>query len=171
MASADKPRVRFAPSPTGYLHVGGARTALFNSLFARREGGTLVPPIDDTDAARTQTELAEGILDGLKWLGIEWDEGPVLQSQRLEMYRAAAAKLLASGAAFPCYCKGAAYAGGDAAPADEQEGEGDDEGPKTQKGPACPCRELSDAERAEKDKAGLAYALRFKVPRTGVTPF
>ena len=171
MASADKPRVRFAPSPTGYLHVGGARTALFNWLFARREGGTLVLRIEDTDVERNKPELVEGILDGLRWLGIEWDEGPVFQSQRLEMYRAAAAKLLASGAAFPCYCKGAAYAGGDAASAGEQEGEGDDEGPRTQKGPACPCRDLSDGERAEKDKAGLAYAIRFKVPRAGVTPF
>src|ERR1700733_538048 len=171
MASADKPRVRFAPSPTGYLHVGGARTALFNWLFARREGGTLVLRIEDTDVERNKPELVEGILDGLRWLGIEWDEGPVFQSQRLEMYRAAAAKLLAGGAAFHCYCKGAAYAGGDAAPADEQEGEGDDEGPKAQKGPACPCRELSDAEIVEEDKAGLAYAIRFKVPRTGVTPF
>jgi glutamyl-tRNA synthetase len=168
MASADKPRVRFAPSPTGYLHVGGARTALFNWLFARREGGTLVLRIEDTDIERNKPELVEGILDGLRWLGIEWDEGPVFQSQRLEMYRTAAAKLLASGAAFPCYCKGAAYAGGDAG---EQQGEGDDEGPKMQKEPACPCRDLSDTQRAENDKAGLAYAIRFKVPRAGVTPF
>jgi glutamyl-tRNA synthetase len=170
MASADTPRVRFAPSPTGYLHVGGARTALFNWLFARREGGTLILRIEDTDVERNKPELVGGILDGLRWLGIEWDEGPVFQSQRLEMYRAAAAKLLASGAAFPCYCKGAAYTGADAAPAGEQEGEGDDE-PKTQKGPACPCRDLSGAERAEKDQAGLAFAIRFKVPRAGVTPF
>jgi glutamyl-tRNA synthetase len=171
MASADTPRVRFAPSPTGYLHVGGARTALFNWLFARREGGTLVLRIEDTDAERNRPELVEGILDGLRWLGIEWDEGPLFQSQRLELYRAAGKKLLASGAAFSCYCKGAAYAGGDAAPADEQEGEGDDEVPKAEKGPACPCRELSDSDRAEKDKAGLAYAIRFKVPRSGETPF
>jgi glutamyl-tRNA synthetase len=171
MASAAKPRLRFAPSPTGYLHVGGARTALFNWLFARHESGTLVLRIEDTDAERNKPELVEGILDGLRWLGIAWDEGPVFQSQRLDMYRAAAGKLLASGAAFPCYCQASAYAGGDARPVDEQEGEGDDEGPKTQKGPACPCRELSDSDRAEKDRAGLAYAIRFKVPRSGVTPF
>jgi glutamyl-tRNA synthetase len=171
MASAAKPRLRFAPSPTGYLHVGGARTALFNWLFARHESGTLVLRIEDTDAERNKPELVEGILDGLRWLGIAWDEGPVFQSQRLDMYRAAAGKLLVSGAAFPCYCQASAYAGGDAPPVEEQEGEGDDEGPKTHKGPACPCRELSDSDRAEKDRAGLAYAIRFKVPRTGVTPF
>lgn len=170
MTPTGKPRVRFAPSPTGYLHVGGARTALFNWLFARHEGGTLVLRIEDTDVERNRPELVEGILDGLKWLGIEWDEGPVFQSQRLELYRAAAEKLLASGAAFPCYCKGAAYAGGDAAPA-EEEGEGDDEGPKAQKSAACPCRDYSDADRAEREKAGVPRAIRFRVPRTGTTQF
>ena len=170
MTPTGKPRVRFAPSPTGYLHVGGARTALFNWLFARHEGGTLVLRIEDTDVERNRPELVEGILDGLKWLGIEWDEGPVFQSQRLQLYRAAAEKLLASGAAFPCYCKGAAYAGGDAAPVEEQEGEGDDEGPAL-KGAACPCRDYSDAERAEKEKAGVPRAIRFQVPRTGTTQF
>ena len=115
MASSGKPRVRFAPSPTGYLHVGGARTALFNWLFARHEGGTLLLRIEDTDVERNRPELVDGILEGLRWLGIEWDEGPYFQSQRLEMYRGAAEKLLASGAAFECYCKGAAYGGADAA--------------------------------------------------------
>src|SRR5271163_977427 len=136
MASEQKPRVRFAPSPTGYLHVGGARTTLFNWLFARHEGGTLLLRIEDTDIERNRPELVEGILDGLKWLGIEWDEGPLFQSQRLDMYRAAAEGLLASGAAFGCYCKPAAYGGGDAAGgahAEEPEAEGDDEGPKTSK--------------------------------------
>src|SRR5579862_3933737 len=171
MASADKPRVRFAPSPTGYLHVGGARTALFNWLFARREGGVLVLRIEDTDVGRNKPELVEGILDSLKWLGVDWDEGPVFQSQRTEMYRAAAEKLLSAGAAFQCYCKGAAYGGGDAAPAEEPEGEGDDEGPKTAKGPACPCRGLSGADRAKHAADGVAYAIRFKVPREGVTKF
>ena len=173
MPSSEKPRVRFAPSPTGYLHVGGARTALFNWLFARHEGGTLLLRIEDTDAERNRPELVGGILDGLKWLGIEWDEGPVFQSQRLELYRAAAEKLLASGAAFPCYCKGAAYSGGDAAPSEggEQEGEGDDEGPKLQKNVPCPCRDYSDGDRAEKEKAGVPRAIRFRVPRTGTTQF
>ena len=70
------PRVRFAPSPTGYLHVGGARTALFNWLFARRHGGVFVLRIEDTDAERSSAEMVEGILDGLRWLGLDWDEGP-----------------------------------------------------------------------------------------------
>ena len=83
-------RVRFAPSPTGYLHVGGARTALFNWLFARHQRGTMILRIEDTDAERNKPELVQGILDGLRWLGVDWDEGPFYQSQRLELYRAAA---------------------------------------------------------------------------------
>jgi glutamyl-tRNA synthetase len=166
------PRVRFAPSPTGYLHVGGARTALFNWLFARHEGGTLLLRIEDTDVERNRPELVEGILGGLKWLGIAWDEGPFFQSQRVELYRAAAERLLAAGAAFPCYCKGAAYAGGDAVPEhdEEQKGEGDDEA-KAPKGPACPCRDLTAAERGLREKEGAARAIRFRVPQAGVTRF
>jgi glutamyl-tRNA synthetase len=102
------PRLRFAPSPTGYLHVGGARTALFNWLFARRHGGVFVLRIEDTDVERSQAEMVTGILDGLRWLGIDWDEGPetggphapYFQSQRLDRYRAAAKQLLDSGQAF-----------------------------------------------------------------------
>src|SRR5271155_3189078 len=100
MTPTQKPRVRFAPSPTGYLHVGGARTALFNWLFARNQGGVLLLRIEDTDVERNRPELVDGILEALKWLGIEWDEGPFFQSQRLEMYRAAAARLLVGGSAF-----------------------------------------------------------------------
>ena len=102
------PRLRFAPSPTGYLHVGGARTALFNWLYARRHGGDFILRIEDTDVARSQEEMVTGILDGLRWLGIDWDEGPEIggphapyfQSERLERYRAAAKQLLDSGQAF-----------------------------------------------------------------------
>jgi glutamyl-tRNA synthetase len=102
------PRLRFAPSPTGYLHVGGARTALFNWLYARRHGGTFILRIEDTDVERSQAEMVTGILDGLRWLGIDWDEGPEVegphapyyQSLRLERYRAAAKQLLDSGQAF-----------------------------------------------------------------------
>jgi glutamyl-tRNA synthetase len=168
MTASQKPRVRFAPSPTGYLHVGGARTALFNWLFARHEGGTLLLRIEDTDVERNRPELVDGILQGLKWLGIEWDEGPFFQSQRLEMYRVAAERLLASGAGFACYCKPAAYAGADAVDA---EGEGDDEGTKQQKAPVCPCRNLTEAERAAKEKEGIRRAIRFRVPREGTTKF
>jgi len=102
------PRLRFAPSPTGYLHVGGARTALFNWLFARRHGGAFILRIEDTDVERSQAEMVTGILDGLRWLGIDWDEGPEIdgphapyfQSQRLDRYRAAAKTLLDGGKAF-----------------------------------------------------------------------
>src|SRR5713226_5424205 len=99
-----KPRVRFAPSPTGYLHVGGARTALFNWLFARHFGGTLVLRIEDTDLERSTPEMVEGILQGMQWLGLSWDEGPYYQTQRVDLYRAAAARLIASGAAYYCFC-------------------------------------------------------------------
>ncbi len=176
MDRAQKPRVRFAPSPTGYLHVGGARTALFNWLFARREVGTMLLRVEDTDVERNRPELVDGILAGLKWLGVEWDEGPYFQSQRLEMYRAEAQRLLASGAAFACYCKASSYAGADAAPSaaesgEEKEGEGDDEGPKTKKNIACPCRDLTDAERAAREREGVRPAIRFRAPRAGTTAF
>ncbi|HXW57627.1 MAG TPA: glutamate--tRNA ligase [Candidatus Cybelea sp.] len=169
MSFREKPRVRFAPSPTGYLHVGGARTALFNWLFARREHGTMLLRIEDTDVERNRPELVEGILAGLEWLGIDWDEGPFFQSQRLAAYRETAERLLSSGAAFPCYCKPAAYAGADAG--QQAEGEGDDEGAKSEKNVVCPCRDLPQAELARKQKEGLARAIRFRVPREGVTKF
>ncbi|MDP6101679.1 MAG: glutamate--tRNA ligase family protein, partial [Dehalococcoidia bacterium] len=106
------PRLRFAPSPTGFLHVGGARTALFNWLYARRHGGVFVLRIEDTDVRRSSDDLVAGILDGLRWLGIEWDEGPgvggphgpYLQSARLESYRTAVDRLLADGRAYRCFC-------------------------------------------------------------------
>jgi glutamyl-tRNA synthetase len=104
MQSPAKPRVRFAPSPTGYLHVGGARTALFNWLYARHFDGTLVLRVEDTDLERSTPEMVEGILQGLSWLGIHWDEGPYYQTQRMDLYRAAATKLLKSGAAYYCFC-------------------------------------------------------------------
>ncbi len=98
------PRVRFAPSPTGYLHIGGARTALFNWLHARRQGGTFILRIEDTDQERSTPESVQAILDGLAWLGIDWDEGPIYQTQRLASYRQYAEKLVAEGKAFRCYC-------------------------------------------------------------------
>ncbi|MGB8542654.1 MAG: glutamate--tRNA ligase [Candidatus Acidiferrales bacterium] len=166
--SAQKPRVRFAPSPTGFLHVGGARTALFNWLFAKHEGGTLLLRIEDTDVERNKPELVDGILVALRWLGIEWDEGPFFQSQRIEMYRAAAERILASGAGYACYCKAAAYTGGDSA--EENEGEGDDEG-KAAKAVACSCRDLTPEQRSAKEKEGIRPAIRFRTPRMGTTHF
>jgi glutamyl-tRNA synthetase len=98
------PRVRFAPSPTGYLHVGGARTALFNWLFARHTGGTHVLRIEDTDRERSTEEHTRVILDGLTWLGIEWDEGPYFQGEYGARHQADAERLLAEGKAYRCFC-------------------------------------------------------------------
>ena len=101
---AAPPRVRFAPSPTGYLHVGGARTALFNWLFARKTGGTFILRIEDTDQERSTDEHTRVILDGLTWLGLDWDEGPVFQGAQVERHRADADRLLAQGKAYRCFC-------------------------------------------------------------------
>ena len=151
-------RVRFAPSPTGYLHVGGARTALFNWLFARRQGGTMILRIEDTDAERNKPELVQGILDGLQWLGVNWDEGPFYQSQRTELYRAAGKKCLANGTAFLCYCPAEKYAGGDHA----EEGS---EGSAVRRVTRCSCRDDRPST------PGAKPAVRFKVPLGGTTKF
>ena len=97
-------RTRFAPSPTGYLHIGGARTALFNYLFARHHGGTFVLRVEDTDRERSTAASTDAIFESLRWLGLEWDEGPFLQSERAALYRAQAEALLASGHAYRCVC-------------------------------------------------------------------
>jgi glutamyl-tRNA synthetase len=97
-------RVRFAPSPTGHLHIGGARTALYNWLFARQQGGTFILRIEDTDTERSTAEYTESILDGMRWLGLDWDEGPHHQMERAEMYREHADRLLAEGKAYRCTC-------------------------------------------------------------------
>jgi glutamyl-tRNA synthetase len=107
------PRVRFAPSPTGYLHVGGARTALFNWLYARRHGGTFILRIEDTDMERSSTDMVTAIFDSMTWLGLDWDEGPrvggphvpYFQTERIDKYRAAAHTLVAAGHAYRCFCK------------------------------------------------------------------
>ena len=100
----DAPRVRIAPSPTGYFHVGTARTALFNWLFARQTGGTFVLRIEDTDTARNREEHIEGIQSAMLWLGLGWDEGPYFQSKRGALYADAIENLLAAGAAYACDC-------------------------------------------------------------------
>jgi len=165
-----KPRVRFAPSPTGYLHVGGARTALFNWLFARHEQGTFILRIEDTDVDRNRPELVEGILEGLRWLGLDWDEGPVYQSQRLEGYREAAEGLVRSGAAYYCYCPPEKYGGGDGGETEEvEEVKEVKEGKEKKDGPRrvtrCECRE-------GKTTAGdTKPAIRFRVPLGSTTRF
>jgi glutamyl-tRNA synthetase len=155
------PRVRFAPSPTGYLHVGGARTALFNWLFARHTGGTFILRIEDTDFERSSEEMVEGILEGMRWLGLDWDEGPFYQSQRLDLYKTTAAKIVAGGHAYPCFCtkedleerrKQAAAAG--RPPMYDRR-----------------CRQIPAAESQARLDAGELAALRFAVPESGSTCF
>src|SRR5437879_4187910 len=155
-------RVRFAPSPTGYLHVGGARTALFNWLFARHHRGVMILRIEDTDAERNKAELVEGIIDGLKWLGVDWDECPLYHSGRTELYREAAKKCVASGSAFLCYCPADRYAGGDyAEPAQDEEPKGG--GPR--RVTRCSCR------GGKPSTPGAKPAIRFRVPIGGTTKF
>jgi glutamyl-tRNA synthetase len=159
------PRVRFAPSPTGYLHVGGARTALFNWLYARRHGGTFVLRVEDTDVERSSADMVTGILDGLRWLGLTWDEGPEVggpyapyfQSERLERYRAAADRLLENGHAYYCYCSADRL---------RQERErADARGEAWQYDRTCLA--LSSDRIRELDAAGTPRALRLKVPASG----
>jgi glutamyl-tRNA synthetase len=97
-------RVRFAPSPTGFLHIGGARTALYNWLFKKKHGGTFVLRIEDTDVDRSTTESADAIVEGLRWMGIDWEEGPYLQSKFLDQHKREAHRLLDAGAAYRCFC-------------------------------------------------------------------
>jgi glutamyl-tRNA synthetase len=160
-------RVRIAPSPTGPLHIGTARTALFNYLFARHAGGTFVLRIEDTDVARGSVAFETDILEGLHWLGMTWDEGPdagggddygafgpYRQMQRLDRYRAAADDLVARDLAYPCYCTPA-------------ELEADR---KAQEAAHLPphyvrrCANLTPEERRERESGGLSAALRFRVP-------
>ena len=104
MTALPRPRVRFAPSPTGYLHVGGARTALFNWLYARKTGGVFVLRIEDTDKERSTQSHTQVILDGLTWLGITWDEGPWFQGTYGPRHKADAERLLDAGKAYRCFC-------------------------------------------------------------------
>jgi len=97
-------RVRFAPSPTGYLHIGAARTSLFNWLFARHHSGKFILRIEDTDFARSSDEMSKGILEGLEWLGLDWDEGPFSQSERIDVYKKKAEELVEKGHAYYCFC-------------------------------------------------------------------
>ncbi len=154
-------RVRFAPSPTGYLHVGGARTALFNWLFARKYGGTFILRIEDTDPERSSPEMVEGIIEGLRWLGLDWDEGPYFQSERLALYRERAQELVWSGWAYYCFCSPEQLA--------QQRQQALDQ--KRSWRYEGTCRDLSSEEVARRIAAGQPRAIRFRVPREGVTRF
>ncbi|MCG6892864.1 MAG: glutamate--tRNA ligase [Desulfobacteraceae bacterium] len=148
----EKVRTRFAPSPTGYLHVGGARTALFNWLWARHTGGVFILRIEDTDVARSTQESTDAIFEAMEWLGIDWDEGPFYQSRRGNLYREAMDRLLAAGKAYACDCSAEALE------------------KMRERGMALDGRPRYDGTCREK---GLEWTegtvLRFKVPRIGVT--
>ncbi len=148
--------VRFAPSPTGYLHIGGARTAIFNWLYARKHGGKFILRIEDTDTERSNSDAIQGILDGLNWLGIDWDEGPYFQSRFLAEHRKAAHQLLTKRRAFKCFCS-------------KEELDAKRETARKNKTTYQydgTCRRLSAGEAVEKEAAGFPYTIRFKVPHT-----
>ena len=146
-------RLRFAPSPTGFLHVGGARTALYNWLYARKQNGIFVLRIEDTDVQRSSQEMVDVILNSLKWLGLSWDEGPYFQSERFPMYRNAAMKLLENGQAYRCFCKP------DEINARREAGMKAKGSWKYER----LCLNLSSEEVEAKLKAGEPHAIRFKV--------
>ncbi len=154
-----KVRVRFAPSPTGELHVGGARTALFNWLFARKHQGVFVLRFEDTDVERNRPELVEPILESLKWLGLEWDEGPYFQSQRLPLYQEHARKLLEEGRAYPCYCTP------EELEAKRKQALAEKRTPQYD----GTCRHLTPQERERLEAEGRRPALRFVSPKEGTT--
>ena len=156
-------RVRFAPSPTGKLHIGGARTAIYNWAFARANGGTFILRIDDTDPTRSTEENTQVILRAMRWLGLDWDEGPEVggdfgpyaQTDRLDLYRKAAEKLLAEGKAYPCFCT-------------PEQLEADREAARARKDPfqgyQRRCRNIPVDEARARMEAGEPYTLRIKVP-------
>ncbi|HZD95664.1 MAG TPA: glutamate--tRNA ligase, partial [Candidatus Sulfotelmatobacter sp.] len=162
MAGNDKVRVRFAPSPTGQLHIGNVRTALFNWLFARQKGGTFILRIEDTDLERSEARYETQLMEDLKWLGIDWDEGPDLggpfppyrQSDKMEVYRRYAERLIQEGKAYHCFC-----------PAEELERERE-HALKEQRQPiySGKCRNLDPAEAERRRAAGEAAAIRLKIP-------
>ncbi|HET9955491.1 MAG TPA: glutamate--tRNA ligase [Polyangiaceae bacterium] len=159
-----KPRLRFAPSPSGYLHIGGARTALFNWLWARKTGGTFVLRVEDTDQERSSLDSVRAILDALKWLGLDWDEGPEVggpytsyfQSERKAAYREAVEGLIREGKAYRCYCTKEEL--------DRAREELKQKNPKAAFVYPGTCRERTD-------RPDLPHVVRFKTPRDGSTDF
>ncbi|MEW6141956.1 MAG: glutamate--tRNA ligase [Chloroflexota bacterium] len=154
-------RVRFAPSPTGYPHVGNIRTALFNWLFARHGRGVFILRIEDTDVARKVEGAVEAIMAGLKWLGLDWDEGPFLQSQRLDIYEKHARWLVDNNHAYYCWCSPQRLE----AMREEQVRR------KQPPGYDRHCRDLSDKEKAERAASGVRPVVRFKTPLEGQMVF
>lgn len=147
-------RLRFAPSPTGFLHVGGARTALFNWLLARKQHGKFILRIEDTDVARSTQESVDAILEGMTWLGLDWDEGPFYQSDNFPLYKEYVQRLLEAGSAYKCYCSSEEL--------DAKREKALKEGGKPKYDGTC--RELP----LQADD-GRPYVVRFKAPQTGTT--
>jgi len=164
-----KVRTRFAPSPTGYPHVGNIRTALFAWLFARHHGGSFIVRIEDTDVTRRVEGAVKAILDSLRWLGLDWDEGPEVggnygpyfQSQRLDKYHEIAQQLISRGDAYYCYCS----------PQRLEEMRTEQVRRKQPPGYDRHCRELSQEERSRKEAKGIIPVVRFKTPLEGQTRF
>jgi glutamyl-tRNA synthetase len=164
-----KIRVRFAPSPTGHLHVGGARTALYNYLYARKTGGSFVLRIEDTDAQRSTKESYEGILRGMRWLGLDWDEGPdrggdygpYMQSARGVLYHSEANRLIDEGKAYYCFCS------------KEEIDEAKADAIREKQSPSYnrKCRNLSPREIEDRLERGVPFAIRFRMPETGEVLF
>lgn len=154
-------RVRFAPSPTGYLHLGSVRTALYNWLFARQNQGKFILRIEDTDRARSTEEAIKVIIEGLQWLGLNWDEGPYFQMERLDIYKKYAEQLLQEEKAYYCYCT-------------PEELEDIRQSALAEKKPPKydgRCRYLTEEEKKEYEKQGRKPVIRFKTPRKGETKF
>ncbi len=160
-STASPVRVRIAPSPTGYFHVGTARAAIFNWLFARHTGGKFLLRVEDTDRERSQKQYIDVILSGLKWLGLDWDEGVVYQSERLDHYRPFADKLLESGRAYRCFC----------APDELQRKRAAAQKAKLDYHYDRKCRELPEAEIAANLKAEKPFTVRLKLPTQGMAAF
>jgi len=169
MMKQHESRVRFAPSPTGYLHIGGLRTALYNYLLARRYGGTFILRIEDTDRTRFVEGAADGLMDTLRWSGLHWDEGPdsggpfapYVQSERTDLYREYARLLLAQGHAYRCFC----------APAELEEQRARQIEAKIPPMYDRRCRSIRSDEADSRESSGEPFTVRLKVPLTGETEF
>jgi glutamyl-tRNA synthetase len=154
-------RLRFSPAPTGFLHIGSVRTALYNWLHARHVGGTFILRIEDTDVARSTQESVDQIQQVMHWLGLEWDEGPYLQSARFDAYLTAANRMVEAGIAYECYCSEAEVKERNETAMREGRAPGYD----------GRCRDLTPAERADRRGQGLPVSIRFRTPDTGRSSF
>jgi glutamyl-tRNA synthetase len=154
-------RVRYSPAPTGEIHVGNARTALFNWLFARHTGGTFILRIEDTDRARTSDAAIAGVQETMRWLGLDWDEGPVLQSERSARYADAVERLVTDGRAYRCYCT------------EDELRERNEAARAAGRPPGYDghCRDLTDEQRETCESDGRSSLVRFRTPDEGVSRF